>query len=605
MSGLYLIVFLTSLFAHDCTAPRPAPPELKALTDLAARHHVPMPPNDARLVLAHTECHYQLDIPSTGGDPGVYSPAFLLEEKPDGTAVVLRGTERCTISVRKWEPLWRKFSLDRVKGTRRGYATRFDDLATFVCAVQVAGRGDFDTVQALLNRFAEDHPDRLKNAPLLLAGCAYDYQWNQILQGPANWREVHVRMTALFDEFPELKTDERRDLLADLTTTLAARPPKAGSVEALLLDWAGRPHHGYYLGLFHEADGSDANAPALTIVFRGFEVVPDLIALLDDRRVTAHMQPGINNVPPSILRTGVLAACLLHEIAGNGTPSPPDDADPKAWRTWWEEARRGPEQNYFTSAVFLKNGKRITRVNESVAHVIARKWPEVLVGLCEQYTELAEPSDAPFGLADAVAVSCLPKDERVKVLTAFAGRGPLPHRRWVLQVLARLDAKKAAEILRPLLDKIPRDTRIKYGGCPEAYFAQVVIEIDDDAIWREYLRVAKRSSVGLQMEVMDQMTYTRLGTKNRARRLAFLSAFLADETVRDMSSDRIMFSSHCAASHFPRIAVRDFAAMEIASILGFDDDPDALWKSGQWAELRENVGAKLGTERLPDLGLNR
>ena len=40
----------------------------------------------------------------------------------------------------------------------------------------------------------------------------------------------------------------------------------------------------------------------------------------------------------------------------------------------------------------------------------------------------------------------------------------------------------------------------QYWTCPESALTHVVMRIEDDGIWREYLRAARRSSVGLRME---------------------------------------------------------------------------------------------------------
>src|SRR4051795_10607222 len=57
------------------------PPTLYELASIAKRYGIPMPPKEAKLVLA-----------STGervGDIVIYSPAFLLEERADGSVLVL------------------------------------------------------------------------------------------------------------------------------------------------------------------------------------------------------------------------------------------------------------------------------------------------------------------------------------------------------------------------------------------------------------------------------------------------------------------------------------------------------------------------------------
>jgi hypothetical protein len=126
------------------------------------------------------------------------------------------------------------------------------------------------------------------------------------------------------------------------------------------------------------------------------------------------------------------------------------------------------------------------------------------------------------------------------------------------------------------------------------------MQLDDMAIWRTYLRAAKRSAIGLRMEMMNPMDYYYIGTKNRNLRLAFLAAFLNDEAVRRTDTSE-KFRGPCAGFTFHKMAVRDFAAMKIASILGLEDSPDEFWTPAQWNELRKKVKEKLATEKLPNL----
>src|SRR5262245_33360926 len=75
----------------DEPAPDPVEPDLDALVRMAMRHGMQMPPDGARLVLADTGWTTVLGNRSTSRDPAIYSPAFVLEEKPDGSGIVLRG----------------------------------------------------------------------------------------------------------------------------------------------------------------------------------------------------------------------------------------------------------------------------------------------------------------------------------------------------------------------------------------------------------------------------------------------------------------------------------------------------------------------------------
>ena len=151
---LRLLHFLLSgLFSAGCTVST-GPPAMKGLTEIAARHRVPMPPEEARLVLAHTESWRVLGNSSTSRDPGIYSPAFLLGENEDGSVIILRGAERQTLKKRHHaEPLWRPFSLETVEPKLGGHVVEFNRLSAFVCAVQSADRGDTATAEGIWQRF--------------------------------------------------------------------------------------------------------------------------------------------------------------------------------------------------------------------------------------------------------------------------------------------------------------------------------------------------------------------------------------------------------------------------------------------------------------------
>ena len=90
-------------------------------------------------------------------------------------------------------------------------------------------------------------------------------------------------------------------------------------------------------------------------------------------------------------------------------------------------------------------------------------------------------------------------------------------------------------------------------------------------------KVAKRSDVGLRMEFMNPMNYSYVGDRQRKQRLKFLAAFLDDAEAPDCEANPKMFSGPHAGFTFTRLAVRDLAAMKIASILEMPDQPDRNW----------------------------
>jgi hypothetical protein len=115
-------------------------------------------------------------------------------------------------------------------------------------------------------------------------------------------------MKALFKELPDLSQGDRKVLFDDLATTLAARPPAHGSIEAKLLDWSRRPHEYPTYNPFEQGCKPDPqpDAPAPEIVQHGFDAIPPLLELLRDNRLTAHRENPERGV--GILRLRRLAS---------------------------------------------------------------------------------------------------------------------------------------------------------------------------------------------------------------------------------------------------------------------------------------------------------
>jgi hypothetical protein len=573
------------------------------LVRIATRYGVPFPPRSAPLVLA-----------ATGPNSDVFSPAFLLEAKKDGSAIVLRGFRRETLSMDgRRNALWRPFDgkLDHVD---------FHRVSAFVCAVQLAARGDDERVQFLWKQIVDVtewhdgwtdsyHPYNTEPAELFLGHCILDDLRMAYLRAGADWREINRRRRSLVEEIPKLEWYARTTIYGDLLETLLAKPPKKGSVEALLLDWSRRPHEREAFWFFDVDDGCHdprEDAPAREIILRGFESIPDLLNLADDPRLTAHRGPVMgnrdpnNDTPRDRPRLGELAQQLLEEITG--LPSPGDYGEEIAgWRAWWEKSRTQNEADYFAKAVFKREGRTITGVNEGPARILAQKYPVRLLSLFDEFARDATGAAQPFEIAEALIASPLPRETKERVLVAAAQKGSLADKRCALQVLAELNAQKCVELLLPIVRHLPEDCDGPYWTCAAAGFSHVVMLVVDDDVWRAFLASARRSSVGLRLQFMNPMDYAYIRDKNRERRLAFLAAFLDDATVRRRSDGR--YEGPCAAFTFPEIEVRNFAAMQLACILGICDaqTPDKSWTNAQWSSFRTKVRAKLVGEKLPNL----
>jgi hypothetical protein len=86
-------------------------------------------------------------------------------------------------------------------------------------------------------------------------------------------------------------------------------------------------------------------------------------------------------------------------------------------------------------------------------------------------------------------------------------------------------------------------------------------------------------------------------TQQGWQRAKFLAEFLDDAAIRDAKKEDGLFEGPYAGWGFPRIEVRNFAAMEIVRQLALPIDlpPDRLtvgakpWTPGQWSRLRDQV----------------
>ena len=269
------------------------------------------------------------------------------------------------------------------------------------------------------------------------------------------------------------------------------------------------------------------------------------------------------------------------------------------------------EVDVFSEGVFEREDGAIKSDRTFPARILAAKYPSRLPALLKQFEKETNGERGPWAIAKALADSALPKETRIQVLADAATQGSLENRQCLIQILAKLDARKAAELLLPVLRKLPADSDEPYWRCPEAAFRHIVMVLEDDEVWREFERAAKRSSIGLRLEMISPRSYST--PENRGRHIAFLTSFLDDasertfplfpdnETVaRQLRAGRTVeskFDGPCAACNFKKIAVRDFAAMQLACFLKIKERPEESWTADQWRTFRGHVRERLAATK--------
>jgi len=106
---------------------------------------------------------------------------------------------------------------------------------------------------------------------------------------------------------------------------------------------------------------------AREIIFRGADAVPDLIALLNDPRITTHENRSVMMSPARSLVVGELAERLLQEITGTLPPRSGGRSDPAVFRSWLEKSHRLGEEQALAESVFQWEDGKIKYINEDTS----------------------------------------------------------------------------------------------------------------------------------------------------------------------------------------------------------------------------------------------
>jgi hypothetical protein len=573
------------------------PPTLRELAQLAKRHGIPMPPKEAKLVLA--SCEIDLWREENG-----YSPGFLLAEQRDGETVVLRGFEQQALYSRTGSaPASREFTADQAIAASAGFQLARSNSAALLCAVQLAERGDEVRAAAIIKRAAAQGlsdcplPPATGNLPDLREFVRYSaflHMEKRLQFEREAWPEVRVRMAALLEESPALRRD-KATVLRDLAAAVDAPPPQPGTIEALLLEWS---RAGNMLQVMSPDQHTRLKQ---AIVGRGFDAVTELIRLRDDRRLTAHVISQSEHGGREFERVGALADKLLREISGVrrddhvsvDLPDELDELDAATWQNWWVQARAQGEREYCIRNLLTTD----LQVREGAMQILLHKHPETLRHVGRDYLQVPPERMASPQLASILARAFeVPRPAKAELLTGLAEYGSAADRLGVLQVLAQLDATHSVESLIEIFEKVTVDTARRELRPASGNYLFVVLQWNDDRLTRAYLNAARRNSV-LRMELLCYAAYSFSTASELPICLALMAPFLDDEALIDRSPEFLHFFS----DEFTHIAVRDLAALQLAKALKLKARPQPDWTPEQWSALRGQVRDRLQQEKLPAL----
>ena len=202
----------------------------------------------------------------------------------------------------------------------------------------------------------------------------------------------------------------------------------------------------------------------------------------------------------------------------------------------------------------------------------------------------------------AVARSKLPAQDKLDLLKTATKHKDMLRCVYGFLALKDVDKKEFNSFLLATIEAFPKDVPGPYATCREVILVRLVMDSDDPRLWTAIEKVAKRSAVGLRMELLN-----RFGdpddANHRLERLRLVAAFLEDATIRDRStSDKYVASDEPRENvglNYNKLAVRDFAALELADLLGIDVELKPERTPDEWAKLHRLVREAVDRELSP------
>ena len=467
-----------------------------------------------------------------------------------------------------------------------------------VDALQMHARGWSEAGDVFEKGFRDDSSYVPQTAVRLLA---WEY-WNGRLLDSAtdHWPAACKQLKTIRAAELELNTLENRRFLKSLEAALVPSKSKSGSIESLideLINVRVSPR---------EYESNDRLARILDL---GFEAVPALLEHLHDDRLTRYRKwsevLNDSSRPDYHYRVSDMASSLLQAIAGTDASCewPNDRNDRSAEKAlaevWWKGARKQGEETYFVANVLPPLPVADSPGNEFAAqkdewpvesHVrlLGKKYPHRLVQIYRDVLE-NRPRMQTSAIVEALSASSLAEKDKAALFILAARNKSFKHRYAALLELKKREAEQFVTLLVATLDELPCTPVDCYSRCIEAKFAYQVYSTDDRRAWQALERAARRVDVGLRMQVLGNINYLQSTATQRPLRLAFLAAFLDDDSLRDIATNPKMFNGIYAGYPFPRLEVRNFAAMQILSLVGTRADFNVEWTAAKWATFRERM----------------
>lgn len=580
-----LAAFAVALLARGSAAAQlpTAPPPHLALEGLVKdykRYGLPVPPPNAELVWVRWSSTAEPCVPALRCPPA----------KPDGFLSYIVGT-------RSWSQqdgyLYVISRPEPTPETLRDLSRAGNDLLSLALQFKIRGWDSlagttydvFRAEQAMSAQSIADPEQRRwieQQSPAeALQGVAWSFWAGQVSVPGTDRRECLARLKMVAWDGPAFNTPGYRAYLRDVEATAAPRKSRPGTVEALIDD----------LTEYWIPDSAEPNAGQIAcqkLSEMGFAAVPALIEHTQDSRFTRQSTMWfVGNFRPYTLRVGHLVSRLLDDLSDGQLQVwdlRGDMADPGEALKWWGEAQLVGEEKWLAEHALPARDPEAEApyvANVVIFSALGAKYP---ARLAEVYRTVLRkrPILDTTALAHAIATSKLPRQQKVALLEEGAAHSQPTHRLAALNALADADLPAFRKNLIRTLEGPPKDIEAaSYSMRPEENLGWLVQRSDDPKCWDAFAATTRRVSVRLRFQLLraavaPSVEWDLLPSKVpplKRERARYLLGFLNDRSVRGTTPPP---DSDEAAEGSPTVEVRDFAASQLAWVLGRDvpSDPD-------------------------------
>lgn len=350
--------------------------------------------------------------------------------------------------------------------------------------------------------------------------------------------------------------------------------------------------------------------------------MPVLIVHLHDYRLTRSIKSTRDRRYTWHVRVADVVADLLDELAAKpfsydfrAAEGRGKSLDRNHVLHWWTQTQQTSALEYLRKNALTQAGNGKLAEHEHLLRLLADRYPDELVRLFEQQVKNVEQ---PYYLFQTLADSRVAKAVKVRLFRDTAKSKEAYTRRRAVDHLLRMEHSQAVPLVIKELDGIPRTPKESYWWSSAGSVARLVCLTNDERAWAYLVKTARRVDIGQRLQILEAISND--SGRNDSKAIVSLAFFLDDAEVRvikafeegarefeksannssALDSDwNDPYRGFPAGHEFPRLGVRDFAAMRLANLLELDSEPKSSWKDEDWAKFRTRVRQALDKKR-PD-----